>query len=304
MTAKRKRKCRCRGGKGRYTMEKSNREKHYIRIDAHHNLFDLKLKEVWRYRDLIWLFTKRSFQVSYKQTILGPAWMFISPIFSSVVYTIVFGDIAGIQTDGIPHILFYMVSNAVWSFFASSLTGNASTFTANAGIFGKVYFPRLAVPVSNVLSGVIRMGIHFIVTTVLLVYYAIQGEVSPHLWALLLIPLVLIHIGIMGMSCGIIISSLTTKYRDLSVFVGFGMSLWMYATPIVYPISQVTIPWLNTVLLCNPATMPVEIFRYALLGKGYFNPISMLISIAFTLVVAFFGIMLFNKVERNFMDTV
>lgn len=282
----------------------TDREKHYIRIDSHHNLLDLKLREVWRYRDLIWLFTKRSFQLSYKQTVLGPVWLFISPIFSSVVYTILFTDIAKISTEGIPAILFYMVSNAVWGFFSFSLTGNASTFTANAGIFGKVYFPRLVMPVANVLSGVIRMGIHFIVTTILLIYFIIQGQVSPHWWALPLIPAVLIWLGIMGMSCGIIVSSLTTKYRDLSVFVGFGMTLWMYATPVVYPVSQVTLPWLNCILLFNPVTMPVEIFRYALLGVGRFNLISLLASVLFTFAVAFFGIMLFNKVERNFMDTV
>ena len=282
----------------------TDREKHYIRIDSHHNLLDLKLREVWRYRDLIWLFTKRSFQLSYKQTVLGPVWLFISPIFSSVVYTILFTDIAKISTEGIPAILFYMVSNAVWGFFSSSLTGNASTFTANAGIFGKVYFPRLVMPVANVLSGVIRMGIHFIVTTILLIYFIVQGQVSPHWWALPLIPAVLIWLGIMGMSCGIIVSSLTTKYRDLSVFVGFGMTLWMYATPVVYPVSQVTLPWLNCILLFNPVTMPVEIFRYALLGVGRFNLISLLASVLFTFAVAFFGIMLFNKVERNFMDTV
>ena len=267
----------------------TDREKHYIRIDSHHNLLDLKLREVWRYRDLIWLFTKRSFQLSYKQTVLGPVWFFISPIFSSVVYTILFTNIAKISTEGIPAILFYMVSNAVWGFFSSSLTGNASTFTANAGIFGKVYFPRLVMPVANVLSGVIRMGIHFIVTTILLIYFIVQGQVS---------------LGIMGMSCGIIVSSLTTKYRDLSVFVGFGVTLWMYATPVVYPVSQVTLPWLNCILLFNPVTMPVEIFRYALLGVGRFNLISLLASVLFTFAVAFFGIMLFNKVERNFMDTV
>ncbi len=282
----------------------TNREKHYIRIDSRHDLFDLKLKEVWRYRDLIWLFTKRSFQLSYKQTVLGPVWLFISPVFSSLVYTILFTDIAKIGTNGIPAILFYMVSNAVWGFFSSSLTGNASTFTSNAGIFGKVYFPRLVVPLSNVLSGMIRMGIHFIVTIILLVYFTVQGAVTPHYWALLLIPPVLVWLGIMGMGCGIIISSLTTKYRDLSVFVGFGMTMWMYATPVVYPISQVTLPWLNVVITFNPATMPVEVFRYALLGKGYFNPISLVISLVFTVLVTFFGIMLFNKVERNFMDTV
>ena len=282
----------------------TNREKHYIRIDSRHDLFDLKLKEVWRYRDLIWLFTKRSFQLSYKQTLLGPLWMFISPIFSSVVYTIVFTDIAKIGTEGVPSILFYMVSNAVWGFFSSSLTGNASTFTANAGIFGKVYFPRLVIPLSNVLSGMIRMGIHFIVTTALLVYFTVQGAVTPHYWAILLIPAVLIWLGIMGMSCGIIISSLTTKYRDLSVFVGFGMSLWMFATPVIYPYSQIPEGWIRTASMLNPVTPMVELYRYAVLGVGQILPGACLWSAAFTFLTAFFGVLIFNRVERTFMDTV
>lgn len=282
----------------------TDREKHYILIESQHNLFDLKLKQVWRYRDLIWLFTKRSFQLSYKQTILGPLWLFITPVFSSLVYMIIFCDVAGIKTDGIPRILFYLLSTSVWGFFASSLTGNASTFTSNAGIFGKVYFPRLVVPVSNVLSGIIRLGIHFVMITGLAVFYSVKGEVSPHLNALWMIPIALVVIGLMGMSCGIIISSVTTKYRDLSVFVGFGMSLWMFATPVVYPISQVSLPWLQKVLVFNPMTMPMEVFRYVICGRAYFNTISLIVSVSFTILVTFFGIILFNKVERNFLDTV
>lgn len=283
----------------------SNRETYYYRISSHHRLVDFRrIKEVWRYRDLIWMFTKRSFQLSYKQTILGPLWLFISPIFSGLVYTIVFGNVAGMSTDGVPKLLFYMVSSSAWGFFASSLTGNASTFTSNAGIFGKVYFPRLVVPISNVLSGLIRMGIHFIPVIGLMVYYIIKGVVTPNYPAIWMLPLAIIVMGAMGMGCGIIISSITTKYRDLSVFVGFGMGLWMYSTPVVYPIPQVTIPWLQTLLIFNPMTMPMEVFRLVFFGKAYFNITSLIVSVLFTITVVFLGSILFNKVERNFMDTV
>ena len=276
---------------------------YHTHISSKHNLFDLKLKEVWRYRDLILLFTKRSFIVQYKQTVLGPAWFLISPIISSLMYVFVFGSIAGIETDGVPRMLFYLGGNAIWSFFSNSLTGNAHTFTANAGMFGKVYFPRLTVPISNILSGVIKFCIHMITAVAFLFYYYYHGKVHPNWLAWTLIPIVLLHLGVMGMGLGIIISSLTTKYRDLSVLVGFGMQLWMYATPIIYPISQVS-GLSRTVLLMNPVTAPIELFRYAFLGQGMVNIQYLAISWAFTLLVALLGVMIFNKVEKTFMDTV
>lgn len=279
-------------------------KKRHIHISSKHKWFDLKLKEVWRYRDLIWLFTKRSFTVSYKQTILGPAWLFINPIITSLIYAFVFGGIAGIGTDGVPQILFYMSGTAMWSFFSSSLSSNASTFTANAGLFGKVYFPRMVKPVSNVFSAVIRFLIQFLMVLAFLVFFVIRGEVSPNWWAFSLIPLILIHLGLMGMGFGIIISSMTTKYRDLSVLVGFGLSLWMYATPVVYPLSTLGDGWMKTVLLINPVTMPVEIFRYAVVGKGTIEPLYLAVSCIITIVVVLIGIIIFNKVERTFMDTV
>lgn len=277
---------------------------HYKKITSEHNLFDLKLKEVWKYRDLIILFTKRSFTVQYKQTVLGPAWLFINPIISSLIYCFIFGGLAGMGTDGIPQILFYMSGNAIWTFFSTCLSGNASTFTANAGVFGKVYFPRLTTPISNVLSSVIRFGIQMIMVLVFLVFYMIKGEVAPNFLAWLLIPVILLHLGLMGMSLGIIISSMTTKYRDLSVLVGFGIQLWMYITPIVYPLTQAGDKWYRWILLVNPVTAPVEVFRYALLGNGTIAPGYLVWSWVFTIVVAVFGIMVFNKVERTFMDTV
>lgn len=277
---------------------------YHIHISAKHRWLDLNLKEVWRYRDLILLFTKRNFVVSYKQTVLGPAWIFLTPLFSSIVQAFVFGGIAGIETDGIPMLLFYLCSNAVWSFFSTCLTNNAGTFTENAYVFGKVYFPRLTTPISNILSCAIRFGIQMILVLMFMVYFLIQGAVHPHWEAWLLIPLELIHLGILGMGFGIIVSSLTTKYRDLTVLVGFGVSLWMYLTPIVYPMSTVAEGWMRTALMLNPVTIPVEMMRYAILGKGTFHLGFYSLSWAVTLVVAVLGIMIFNKVERNFMDTV
>lgn len=279
-------------------------QNYHTHISSKHKMFDLKLKEVWRYRDLIWLFTKRSFTVTYKQTVLGPAWLFINPIITSFIYTFVFGGIAGMDTGGIPQILFYLSGNAMWTMFSSSLTKNASTFTANAGVFGKVYFPRLTTPISNVLSSAIQFGIQFIMVALVLVFYVITGDVTPN-WAFLwVIPLVLIQLGVMGMGLGIIVSSMTTKYRDLSVLVGFGVQLLMYATPVVYPLSQLEDGILKTIIMINPVTMPMELYRYALLGEGNINMLYYLISIVFTLIVIVFGIMVFNKVERTFMDTV
>ena len=277
---------------------------HYTLITSKHNLFDLKLKEVWRYRDLIWLFTKRYFSVQYKQTILGPAWLFLSPILSSLIYCFIFGGIAGMSTDGIPQILFYMSGNAIWTFFSNCLTHNANTFTSNAGMFGKVYFPRLTVPISNVLSAIIKFGIQMIMTVVFLVYYCICGEVTPNWPELILIPFILVELGLMGMGLGIIISSLTTKYRDLTVLVGFGVQLWMYITPVVYPMSQVGDHWYKDLLFINPVTAPVEVFRHALLGQGIIHTGYLLWSVVFTVVVTILGIMIFNKVEKTFMDTV
>ena len=281
-----------------------NTPAYHTHISAKHRWLELNLKEVWRYRDLILLFTKRNFVVSYKQTILGPAWIFLTPLFSSIVQAFVFGGIAGIETDGVPMLLFYLTGNAIWNYFSTCLTNNANTFTENAYVFGKVYFPRLTTPISNVLSSIIRFGVQMILVLLFMIYFLIRGEVSPNWAAWLVIPVELIHLGILGMGCGIIISSLTTKYRDLTVLVGFGVSLWMYLTPVVYPLSTLAEGWMKTVLLCNPVTTSAELIRYAVLGKGtlvwgYYG-----LSWLVTLVVAVLGIMIFNKVERTFMDTV
>lgn len=277
---------------------------YHTHITSEHNFFSLKLKEVWQYRDLIVLFTKRNFTVTYKQTILGPAWLFINPIISSLIYCFIFGGIANMSTDGIPQILFYMSGNAIWTLFSNCLVKNATTFTANANVFGKVYFPRLTIPISNVLSAIIQFGIQMLLVVILLVYYCAKGVVQPNWIAWLLLPVLLVQLGMMGMGCGIVISSMTTKYRDLSVLVGFGIQLWMYITPVVYPLSQADNELLKTVLLINPVTAPIEAFRYSFLGQGMIEPIYYIWSWVFTIMVMIFGIMIFNKIEKTFMDTV
>ena len=278
--------------------------KYHTHITSKHRLLDLNLKEVWQYRDLILLFTKRNFTVTYKQTVLGPAWLFLNPLISSIIYAFVFGGIAGIGTDGIPSILFYMCSNAIWIFFSTCVTKNATTFTANAGVFGKVYFPRLTIPISNVISSVIQFGIQMLMVMGFLVYYLVIGEVHPNWGAWLLIPVALLHLGLFGLGCGIVISSMTTKYRDLSILVGFGVQLWMYITPIVYPMSQLGDGLIKTILMINPVTAPVEMLRYAILGQGTIMPGYLALSWGITIAVVLVGIMIFNKVEKTFMDTV
>ncbi len=282
----------------------SHSDEYHIHISAKHKLFDLKLKEVWEYRDLIWLFTKQKFTVYYKQTILGPAWLILNPLITGLMYAFVFGGIAKLDTDGVPGILFYLSGTALWTFFSSSLTKNAEAFTANAKLFGKVYFPRLTMPISNVLSSAIEFCFHFIPVAIFLIYYVIVGKVAPNWTALAVIPLCLFHLGLIGLGFGIIISSLTTKYRDLSIVVGFGVTIWMYATPVVYPLSMLEEGWMKNALLFNPATMPIELYRYALLGRGTVQPFYLGISWITTITVVLLGIAIFNKVERSFMDTV
>lgn len=285
-------------------MENTTNMKHHTHISSKHRWMELNLQEVWRYRDLVYLFTKRSFVLLYKQTILGPAWVFLNPLISSFVYAFVFGGIAGIDTEGIPPMLFYLCSNAIWIYFSSCVVNNANAFTANANVFGKVYFPRLTVPISNVFSSVIQFGVQMLLVLACLIYYLIQGDVMPNWGAWLMIPVMLVHLGVLGLGCGIIISSLTTKYRDLAILVTFGVSLWMYITPIVYPMSQLGDGILKKILLLNPVTAPVEMLRYALLGQGSVMPGYLAMSAVVSIGVMIFGIMIFNKVEKTFMDTV
>lgn len=283
----------------------SNKEKiNYICISPDRSWTDLRLEEVWQYRDLILLFTKRSFTLTYAQTILGPLWLFLKPFLTSIMFTLVFGYIAGIKTDGVPKFLFFLCGTAVWNFYSACVSDNAKTFIDNASLFGKVYFPRLTVPISKVASMLIRFLIQISMVLIVLFYYCLNGNVRPLFELWLVLPFLLLQLGLMGMGVGIIISSLTTKYRDLSVLVEFGIQLWMYGTPVVYPLSQLPQGWMRTAALLNPVTAPVELFRSILLGEGLFSPASYLWSLGFTVLVTVLGVVVFNHVEKTFLDTV
>lgn len=282
-----------------------NAENSHIHISSKRKWLDFNLREVWKYRDLIVLFVRRDFVLLYKQTILGPAWIFLNPLITTFIYTVVFGGIAGISTEGIPQILFYMLGNALWSFFASCITKTASTFTSNANVFGKVYFPRLTTPISTVISAAINFGVQMLMFIVFWIYYIAVGRVAPNWRILLLFPFVLILLGGLGLGCGIIVSSLTTKYRDLAIVVTFGVQLWMYATPVVYPLSMLGEgSMMRKVLMLNPVTSLIEAARCVLLGGGMITLEGLLFSTIVTVIVLALGIMLFNRVEKIFMDTV
>ena len=272
-------------------------------IKPKRSLFNINLKEIWRYRDLIVLFVRRDFVAKYKQTILGPLWFLIQPLFTTIMFTVVFGKIAGISTDGLPKMLFYMTGITAWNYFATSLRATSNTFVGNAGIFGKVYFPRLSIPISVIISGLVQFFIQFSFLGAFMIYFGIRGAAfSPNIYVLLIPVLVIIMAG-MGLGFGIIISSMTTKYRDLANLVSFGMQLWMYATPIIYPLSEIPEKY-RIFIIANPVTPIIETFRYALLGKGIFDFWHLMYSIAFTIVVLIIGILMFNKIEQSFMDTV
>jgi lipopolysaccharide transport system permease protein len=272
-------------------------------ITAKRGLFELNLKEIVKYKDLIFMFVKRNFKSHYKQTILGPLWYIITPLITSVLFTVVFGRIANISTDGVPQFLFYMAGNTVWHYFSTCLTSTSHTFTSNSHLFGKVYFPRLTMPISTVIYSGISFIIQFLIFIGFLVYFILSGAtVNPNLYMLLL-PVFLLHMAAMGMGFGIIVSSLTTKYRDLSVLVGFGVQLWMYITPIVYPVSSLG-EKAKSLIMLNPMAPVVNNFKYAFLGCGQMEWGYWGLSAALTLIIFLFGIVLFNRVEKNFMDTV
>ncbi len=273
-------------------------------IEPNAKLLNLKLKEVWRYRDLLILFVKRDFAAQYKQTILGPLWHFIQPIFTTVVFLMVFTGIAGISTDGINAIPFYMSGLTIWNYFSSCLTATSNTFVANAGIFGKVYFPRLVLPLSVVLSNIIKFAIQFILLLAVLIFYGIKDGNFYISSTWLLIPVLVLLMAGLGLGLGIIISSLTTKYRDFAVLISFAVQLLMYATPVAYPLSFLKGKSYEWVILYNPLTPIVETFRYALFAKGSFEPMHLLYSGIFIIITLFVGLIIFNKVERSFMDTV
>jgi lipopolysaccharide transport system permease protein len=272
-------------------------------IDPKSKWYDLRLGEILRYKDLLFLFVRRDFVALYKQTILGPLWFFIQPVITSITFAVIFGNLANISTDGLPQILFYMCGVTLWTYFSDTLTKTADTFTANANIFGKVYFPRMIVPLSVVISNLIKLGVQFLLFLLLWVYYIITTDSVHPTSAIVLVPFLIILMGFLGLSFGIIISSLTTKYRDLKFLVVFGVQLLMYASPIVYPLSIVPekYKWL---IILNPVTSIIETFKYAFLGVGEFSWLYLGYSLAFTLILFLLGLIIFHRVEKSFMDTV
>jgi lipopolysaccharide transport system permease protein len=283
---------------------KEDNEKWDLVIEPKSHFFDLKLKELWKYQDLLWLWVRREYVGAYKQTILGPLWHFISPIFGTLTYILIFGKIANLSTSGVPMFLFYNAGIAIWNFFSGCFSSSSGAFTNNAGIFGKVYFPRLIMPMASIISSLIKFGIQFSLFLTVYTYVILNQDYKPDVgWGLLLIPLALFLLAGIGFGFGIIVSSVTTKYRDLNMLVGFSMQLLMYATPIIYSYSSVDVD-LKKYLAFNPLVGPVEAFKFALFGIGDFSALSLTYSFCWMVVLMLIGIMLFNKVERNFMDTV
>ncbi|HUX43061.1 MAG TPA: ABC transporter permease [Rectinemataceae bacterium] len=264
---------------------------------------DIDLREIYRYRDLIWMFVNRDFVTVYKQTILGPLWFILNPLFTTIMYSFVFGQLAKIPTDGVPQTLFYYGGSMLWGYFSTCLNSASDTFSGNSSLFSKVYFPRLTVPISKVFSNLISAGIQFATLIVFYVFYVLTGASVRPTWAALLFPLIFLQLAALGTGFGMIISSLTTKYRDLRQLIGFGISLWMYATPIVYPLSQVPAKY-KWLMELNPVSAPIEAFRAAFYGVGGTSLGALAGSIAATLVILFLGLILFNRNERTFVDVV
>ena len=291
-------------------MSQNNQENWTTVIKHRNKLFEVNLKEIWDYRDLLMLFVKRDIITSYKQTILGPLWWIIQPAMTVIMYMVVFGGIAGIPTDGIPQPLFYLSGVCMWQYFSTCLGSTSGTFTGNAGIFGKVYFPRLIMPLEKVISGLVRFGIQLFLFIIVYVYFSTKGVAPTPNWYLLLFPLLVVMLAGLALGFGILISSMTTKYRDLSILFSFVMHLWMYATPIVYPLSQAKGKTaagfdLYTLMHYKPVTPVLETFKYGALSAGEFIGWGWLAySFGFMLVLLALGVLIFNKVQRSFMDTV
>lgn len=287
-------------------MNDTGTEQWDIELTPENNLFDLKLKDVWHYRDLLVLLVRRDFVSFYKQTILGPLWFFIQPLFTTIIYTFVFGSLANISTDGLPQPLFYLAGITAWNYFADCLTKTSTVFTTNAGLFGKVYFPRLIVPLSIVVSNLIRFGVQMLLFVLMMIVYQVKGATFHPNGYLLLFPLLLVLMAMLGLGLGMIISAMTTKYRDLTFLITFGIQLMMYLTTVIYPLSTVKqkYPKYQWMVEYNPMTSIIEAFRYGFLGKGTFTMLSLGITSAITVLIMLAGIVIFNRVERNFIDTV
>lgn len=286
-------------------MNQENNKKEYwdLVIEGKSSLFDLKFKDVWRYRDLLMMFVKRDFISSFKQTMLGPLWFFIQPLLTTLTFTFVFGNLAGISSDGLPKPLFYMSGITAWNYFSDCLNKTSSVFSANAGIFGKVYFPRLIMPLSIVVSNLMRFGVQMIMFVCLVIYYKFNGAKFELNSTLFLFPILVLLMALLGLGLGMIITSLTTKYKDLQFLLQFGITLLMYATTVIYPLSAAPLKYRKWIEL-NPMTGIIEAFRFSFLGKGEFSGWSLGYSSLLTVIILFFGIIIFNRTERSFIDTI
>jgi len=284
-------------------MKKTNNHQWDLVIKAEKKNFNIDIKSLFSYKDLIFMFVKRDYVVFYKQTILGPLWYLIQPLVNTIVFTVIFGNLAKISTDGIPPFIFYMAGNVIWSYFSSCLLATSSIFVANAGLFGKVYFPRLVVPISSIILSLLQFLIQFTFFTIFLIYFIYKGsDINISLTAFLL-PLLLFQLALLGIGFGTLISSITAKYRDLSFALPFFIQIWMFSTPIVYPLSIVPDKY-KLLASLNPMTSIVEIFRHMFLGVSSINTNIILISFLFTIIILFLGLLNFSKIEKNFMDTV
>ncbi len=273
-------------------------------IESKRSLFFVDFKSIWNYRDLLFILVKRDITSFYKQTILGPLWFFIQPLFTTFTFTVIFGNLAALSTDGLPQPLFYLTGVIAWNYFNDCLVGTGNIFRTNAPIFGKVYFPRLVMPLSLVLSNLIKFGVQFLLLVILILVYTFLYGFNPPLgWGLLLIPVLIILMAVLGLSAGMVVSSMTTKYRDLSFLVGFGMTLFMYATPVIYPLSSAPDKY-QWFLKLNPLTTIMEGFRLFILGTGSFSWVGIAYAISFSILLFIVGIFLFNRVEKDFIDTV
>jgi lipopolysaccharide transport system permease protein len=281
----------------------SQKEQFAYSITPRDNLFDLRLRDIWNFRDLLMLFVHRDFVAVYKQTILGPLWFFIQPLLTTLVFTVIFGKVAKIPTDGLPPIIFYLAGVTAWNYFAECFRKTANSFTQNAHIFGKVYFPRVIAPLSVTLTNLITFAIQFLLFLGFLFYFILSNAVvQPNVY-ILLFPVLILMMGIMGLGFGMLVSALTTKYRDLQFLVAFGIQLLMYATPVIYPISALPTKY-HWIILANPMTSVIETFRYAFLGAGSFSWGGLVYSCLFTIGIFLLGLIVFNRTEKNFMDTV
>lgn len=271
-------------------------------IEPQSSLLSLNLREVWRYRDLLLLLVKRDFVTYFKQTVLGPIWFFVNPIFTTLMYTLVFGNIAGLSTDGSPQIAFYLSGVVLWNYFATSLNQTATVFTTNATIFGKVYFPRLVMPLAIVTSNLMQFGVQFLLFIGIVIYYSFLGQIQPNIW-ILFTPVLILLMASFALGVGMIFSSMTTKYKDMTMLLTFGVQLFMYATPIIYPVSSISEKYRSYIEL-NPLTAIVECFRYAYLGVGDFNGYMLLYATAIIAILLAVGTLVFNRVQKGFMDTI